>query len=566
MYKGEWNGTLSDRLYVEARYGDFGYYFPLIANSDEAYFWRDTGQQVLAGAERKWELDRNRYQATSAATYFLDTGGSSHTFKIGGELLLETGWEGFLQGYGGNIEHQYANGRSDRIVVQFPTATDVGKLHNNANLLSVNKLDQIGLFLNDTWALGRLTVNLGVRYDRYKGYMPEQSQLGATIGPHTIASQTFPEQTFFTWNQVAPRTGLVFDLSGDGKTVIKANYGLFWHNPGVTIPGNGNPNQAAKTVTYAWNDLNADRRFQVGEQGAILASALAGNVSVDPDIKAPYTHEASVWFERQLIEALGARVGFVYKTEDDLITTFTPGRERNAYTVPFPFVDIGPDGRAGTSDDAAMTLFGVPTSQLANFPNTQVVMNREDRLSRYKTVEASMNKRYGNRWSASMGVASTWLQDFPETAATAHPRAPQDPGLEDRTIWNFKVTASYDAAFGIRISPVLRHQSGPNFARTISVPASAAAAFGLTYASPASGIYAEPASANREDNIWVFDIRAEKTLNITGNVKLRGFLDLFNLSNSSAAETITRATGTNYLRPSAILAPRTARVGFRFLW
>ena len=33
VYKAEWNGTLSDKLYVEARYGDFGYYFPLITNS-----------------------------------------------------------------------------------------------------------------------------------------------------------------------------------------------------------------------------------------------------------------------------------------------------------------------------------------------------------------------------------------------------------------------------------------------------------------------------------------------------------------------------------------------------
>ena len=34
VYKGEWNSTISDRLYLEARYGDFGYYFPLVANSD----------------------------------------------------------------------------------------------------------------------------------------------------------------------------------------------------------------------------------------------------------------------------------------------------------------------------------------------------------------------------------------------------------------------------------------------------------------------------------------------------------------------------------------------------
>src|SRR5215471_1852144 len=34
IYKGEWNGTLNKNTYVEARYGVFGYYFPLLANTD----------------------------------------------------------------------------------------------------------------------------------------------------------------------------------------------------------------------------------------------------------------------------------------------------------------------------------------------------------------------------------------------------------------------------------------------------------------------------------------------------------------------------------------------------
>jgi hypothetical protein len=567
VYKAEWNGTLSDKLYVEARYGDFGYYFPLLANGDEDFFWRDTGALTVEGAERRWELDRNRYQATTAATYFLDTGGrGSHTFKIGGEMLLETGWEGYEQGFGGGIEHRYANGRSDRIVIQFPTAREVGKLHNNENLLSVAKLDHYGAFLNDTWSMGRLTLNLGVRYDRYKGHIPEQEQMGATIGPHTIPDATFPAQTFFTWNQLAPRTGVIFDLTGDGRTVVKANYGLYWHNPGVSRPGDGNPNQAAKTVTYAWNDLNGDRRFQLGEQGNILDSALAGAITVDPDLKAPYTHEASVWVERQLAETLGARVGFVYKTEDDLIQNYQLARPASVFTVPFPFTDIGVDGRAGTADDQVLTLFGIPAAQAASLSTNRTVTN-VDRFSRYRTVEASINKRYGNRWSASLGGAHTWTRDFPEEGVNLQPQAPQDPGVQDRTIWNFKATASYDAPFGIRISPVLRHQSGLNFARRIAVPAGAAAAFGAVYTSVnAFGIYADDASNNREDNIWVFDTRVEKTLDLTQNVKLRGFLDLFNLTNSHAAETINRSSGLTYLRPTAILAPRTARVGFRFLW
>jgi len=53
---------------------------------------------------------------------------------------------------------------------------------------------------------------------------------------------------------------------------------------------------------------------------------------------------------------------------------------------------------------------------------------------------------------------------------------------------------------------------------------------------------------------------------IAARARLRGFLDFFNITNSSAAETITRTTGANFQRPAAILAPRTARVGVRFLW
>jgi hypothetical protein len=64
----------------------------------------------------------------------------------------------------------------------------------------------------------------------------------------------------------------------------------------------------------------------------------------------------------------------------------------------------------------------------------------------------------------------------------------------------------------------------------------------------------------------VFDIRAEKTVTITSRARARLFLDVFNITNSHSSETISRATGPGYQKPSAILAPVTARLGFRFLW
>lgn len=54
-------------------------------------------------------------------------------------------------------------------------------------------------------------------------------------------------------------------------------------------------------------------------------------------------------------------------------------------------------------------------------------------------------------------------------------------------------------------------------------------------------------------------------MNINGSHTARLFLDVFNITNSHASETISRATGLGYQKPSSILAPRTARLGFRFL-
>ena len=561
VYKGEWNATLTDKLYVEARYGDFGYYFPQITNGTDDYFWRDSGTLEILGSHQKNQNDRDRKQWNGAATYFVDSAKGSHTLKIGAEILKELQWFGVLQGVGGNIEHVYNNGVSNQVIFRIPTATQVGGLKDNdqGHLTTENALDQTSLFVNDTWSVGRMTVNGGVRWDRYHGWLPEQNQLGATVGPVVVAAKSFAETDLFTWNQIAPRIGVAFDLTGDGKTVLKGNYGLYWHNPGVGVPSDVNPNTGTKSATYGWNDINGDRRWQAGEQTALQSASLEGAVRLDPNIKAPYTHEAAGWIERQLSDTIGIRAGYVYKTEEDLISLYIPTRGLDVFArsgVPFTFVDIGVDGARGTADDRPLSYVGLPSANAgALFPTTQVAMNLPQ-FARYKTIETSLNKRYGSKWSASLGGAYTWMTDFPN----GFPQNPNQPGVEDRTVWNFKASGSYDAPFGIRVSPVLRHQSGSNYARTTSI------AYPTGITGSGTTVYLEPMNANREDNVWVFDVRGEKTINLKARMRARLFVDFFNLTNSSASETISRATGLGYQRPAAILAPRTSRVGVRFLF
>lgn len=560
VWKGEWNATLSDRFYVEARAGDFGYYDVRLANSTEDYFWRDSGTLQLTGAATRSQNDRDRFQITGAGTYFLDTRRGSHTIKFGGELYFESQWGGNEQRVGGHIEHVYTNGRASQVIFGIPTARAIGGLKNrwNGDLLVVNKLDQQDLFISDTWTLGRLTLNLGARWDRYRAWMPEQRQIAFAIGPVSIPEEVFPARTFFVWNSFAPRVGVTYDLDGTGRTVLKSSYGLFWHNPGPGIGAGANPNQTTKSVTYNWTDLNGDRRFQMGEQGALTASSLAGNLALADELRQPYSHDVTLYLERQIAAAVGARVGYVYKSEDDLIANYRPFRPIEAYTAPFSFLDVGPDGRAGTGDDRTLTLYGLPAAQQAQFPTTVVVMN-VPRFSRYHTVEASMIRRGGDRWSLQAGGSHTWAHDFPE----GYPNDPNAPADERATRWDFKLSGTYDGPWQIRVAPLLRHQAGANFARTISVGSAAAAAVGAIYSGT---IYAEPRNARRLDNITVLDLRVERSIRLAGTLRARAMLDLFNITNSSAAEVRTVATGASFLRPTAVLAPRTVRLAARLSW
>ena len=78
--------------------------------------------------------------------------------------------------------------------------------------------------------------------------------------------------------------------------------------------------------------------------------------------------------------------------------------------------------------------------------------------------------------------------------------------------------------------------------------------------------YVTPYNGYRQDNITVVDVRVEKTVKLGDVAKVRLFLDGFNLANKYAAETISFSTGAAFQQPTAILGPRTGRIGFRLIW
>ena len=206
VYKGEWNGTLSRS---PLRRGALGR-FRLLRSAPRRTATRITSGAtrtllVLTGAHAESQTDRDRKQTTGAATYFLDTKHGSHTFKVGGELYKETQWSGRSQNVGGNIEHIYSNGVSSQVVFGIPTATCACGRYasDNGQLLVVNKLDQQDFFLNDTWAMGRVTVNTGRALGSLQGLDAGAASRSPTRSvPSACRRRRSRSTDFYTWNNV----------------------------------------------------------------------------------------------------------------------------------------------------------------------------------------------------------------------------------------------------------------------------------------------------------------------------------------------------------------------------
>jgi hypothetical protein len=559
-YKGEWNSVLSDSMFFETRVGQFKYEWPNFRYT-EAPAYQDIGNNLVSGGNRDgWFNIPERNQWHGSLSYFKDGLAGSHNFKFGGEVLHETFT--YVRGEGvdgvvpGDVIHYLTNG--------VPTEVDLFQTPS----ISENGLWTMSGYIQDTWRVSnRLTLNLGVRLDRYRSFLPEQQ--GPPVGRFNTVQLNFPAQNnLFTWNLPAPRLGATFDLFGNGKTVFKMNWGQYWWNPGTGVAENVNQNPPDWRRRHRWTDLNSDRLWQPGEEGLVIQQfGGAGSSVLDPDMEDTRTDEFATWLDHELMPNFGLHAGYVYRRIGNLRSLVNQNRPFDAFNVPVTFRDPGPDGVLNNGDDGpSIAGFNLNPANVA-LPAVNIQTNGPG-TSEYHNFEISGTRRQTGWWSLHASYSIRWNKDLedvyfgnrirPVTAdfvTNPNDMINTDEGRLNFTTWSAKISGTIDAPFKLRLTPAIRHQSGQPYGRVFL----AATNYGTQQ------ILAEPMNTRRQDNINVIDLRVERVITF-GSQRLSPFFDVYNFGNDDAATNITWNSGSNFELPATIIGPRIMRFGIKYDW
>jgi hypothetical protein len=311
-----------------------------------------------------------------------------------------------------------------------------------------------GLFIQDSFrASSRLTLNYGVRWD-YFGVTGGKSGEFYTVdyangGSNVPTSQLYGKDL----NNFAPRVALAYDVTGQGRTVVRAGWGLFYDAfsqdiflghlpwncvfcPGPAYPGLG-PNALA-TGSVTGNPLTAGVPVYAnyGPEGDFF--------SVDPNMRTPYIQNFNLNLQQQLGSKTVLQVGYVGSIGTKLFQFLDINQPNQAQItaadlacVPDPPISFCPSG------------YGVPRTVAPNF----FYLNQEKSSanSNYNSLQASLRtsgwhgltSQANFVWSHSIDTASD-LEDFePNEAQPTNSTNPAgDKGnssfdIRRRFTWNF---------------------------------------------------------------------------------------------------------------------------------
>lgn len=506
---------------------------------------------------RSNQMNENRRPQTELradANYFLtNLLGGDHATKFG--VGYRDNPVGFTAIRGGRARARFRNG--------VPVEAD---LYRDSNTEA--SLQQIYGYLQDSYTRGKLTVNAGVRVD----YQDDEA-LPSSVPANPIIPDLLPAVQFagadsgVTFLDVSPRLGVTYNLTGDGRTILKGNYAIYW-GTGISTAASVNP-VSEVTLRFPWNDLNGDRFVQRNELDLTRRLSLTGNydpanpssprssTTVDPNLKNDRTTEFSVGVERELMANFGVGASYIYRQYPDYENfTIVPGVNAADY-VPVTFT--APCTSVACTDPSyTVTYYQLPYTR----PGGGFRRNA-DRTRKYHGLELTARKRFSDRWmlNASANFQSTrYFYGGPDVSYQDPTDIAMLDGAQTGTAnakWLGKVTGLYVLPWhDIGVSGFFNMRQGYPFNRYLLSPS-------RTGGIGTANVDIDRWGDVRYDTFSQLDMRVEKQFTF-GRTKWAVALDVFNVMNSNvvlAREDQMNSTRANFVEE--VLAPRVARIGLR---
>jgi hypothetical protein len=422
---------------------------------------------------------------------------------------------------------------------------------------------RMSLYLSDTATFGKLTATLGLRYDKEQGttngttmpkftwYEPGTPYNGLELFPDELGTFKIPAgNKGAPYKVFSPRLSLTYDITGDGKNVVKLSLARYGGQSGNDLIYNMYP---FREIDVYWYD-DGDFKPEYEELGGIAWNGTSTidytkgvkNVQYDPDFNSPLLDELTVSYERQLGEDIALSLTGFYKKQHNLAAT----------------KGILEDGSIETKDNwyfwKNITTGSVQSPVYARHeePVGTYYFNLDKAYNRYMAAQLALTKKLANKWMADVSfIYMDWKQyrfeeetfnltnfDYfnggvvaPETSGSGL------TGIFMNSRWQFKVSGLYQLPWGINVTGVVQVREGyviPYNASASSTPGGVGT----------QAVY-ESNKKFGDDRLptnWILNLGVEKTFKVSDTASATLFVDLYNATNNQQALKVDNSLTSKY--------------------
>jgi hypothetical protein len=442
MYKFEVNYNLGANMFLVGRYAHVKGGFQLIpegGSSTPTWFDADGVQRgssdtyISSRPQDSFVADGNYFKGIHEIKFgFTWRSAEVHSSDTwGGDWITDAygaGWG--IPVYSGTGAYPYMG-----VQVSAPGGSDVGAKYYN-------------FYAGDTITLNRMTINLGLRYDRQVGsVLPTTLAAPAAPFDKLLPAMTAPGvENALTFGILQPRVGITYSLDESRKTQLRATYAMFTDQIGAGVAGFLSVAQYRGFYIDAL-DANGDKVAQSSE--FILSSynthiANGDYWGYDPanptsvsnaihkigDYGDPKTHEFIVGIDRELLPNFGISASYTWRQIQDLnwrpimCSSCSVGYiTAENYSLKGNVTGTLPTGVPGSPDGSySVPYYGLTAGTVYDPSKGGIYTQRPDYHQVFQGFEVSATKRLSNKWMARFGFASnTWKEYFPSKTSLGNP-------------------------------------------------------------------------------------------------------------------------------------------------